>query len=559
MPNVSRKSVRVVLPVLFLCAAAGVVAQQSAGGPANQAIAPGDQDPNLAFPRGISKSIAQGGAGVSWTYGSYQGGMFTFGRLVTSHASAPYVAVVQEKSMGRAQRDGEYLGFVDGMGSLIFDTQDGAVYSYQGDTETLTRRYATPDDIPEDVLASIHNKRYLYVSKRDRTTPLPAAGGAPAGGAHFVAKPQEPDPNFPPGMGDSFKPQGLPLSWVLNGTQPSPMIGTRDVPPPGQARIASIVGFYLGFNSRGSWIASSADGTVYVWNLASRTLTPAAKSWWEAPRDLANPSGLMQAILYYDNHAYAAAKSTGEIEDPNFPPTLAGLRNDVVPVVWSGGTNYGRSLRFANGILGNAGYLGFDERGAWLVGSPESRVFIFDFKTLTLTDAALRVEEVPTSVLARLKNQSPWVVGAIKNQTGTGSATPTSAPAAQLHLDANAARRAQMIGSGPASAAGSAPQIRGTAVSVTAGVLSFTVNDPAAPDNGQSVSYKVTRSGPAMTLSVPGAPPPAGIAGTWIADDPGNKDAIILFTVKDEHTVVGTVMSGLAAEAMKRMGAGGAR
>jgi hypothetical protein len=62
-----------------------------------------------------------------------------------------------------------------------------------------------------------------------------------------------------------------------------------------------------------------------------------------------------------------------------------------------------------------------------------------------------------------------------------------------------------------------------------------------------------------MTLSVPGAPPPAGIAGTWIADDPGNKDAIILFTVKDEHAVVGTVMSGLAAEAMKRMGAGGAR
>lgn len=558
MTSVFRKTMAMVFPLLLLCAAAGVVAQQAAGSPVNPAIAPGDLDPNLAYPHGISRSIARGRSGLNWTYGTYQGGMFVFGRHVTSHASAPYIAISQEKTMGRAQQDGEYLGFVDGMGSLVFDTRDGAVYSYSGDTETLTRRYATLDDIPADVLASIHNKRYLYVSKRDNTTPLPTANGTPAAGTHYVAKPQEPDPNFPPGMGDSFKAEGLPLSWVMHGTQPSPTIGTRDVPPPGQTRISSIPGFYLGFNQRGSWIASSSDGTVYVWNLAARTLVPAAKSWWEAPRDLANPSGLMQAILYYDNHAYAAAPSTGAIEDPNFPPTLAGMRNDVVPVVWTGGTNYGRSVSFENLVLGQASYLGFDERGAWLVGSIENRVFIFDFKTLTVTDAALRVEDVPVKVLARLKNPSLWVEGAIKNQSGSGSAASTNAPAAQLPLDANAAQRARMIGSGPAPASGGAAQISGTAVSVVAGVLSFTVNDPAAPNNGQVVSYKVMRSGPAMTLAAPGVPAQAGMAGTWIADDPDNKEAIILFTVKDEHTVVGTVMTGLAAAAMKRMSAGAA-
>jgi hypothetical protein len=54
-------------------------------------------------------------------------------------------------------------------------------------------------------------------------------------------------------------------------------------------------------------------------------------------------------------------------------------------------------------------------------------------------------------------------------------------------------------------------------------------------------------------MNMQNVPAPTGVTGAWIADDPKNKDGIILFIVKDGNTVAGTPQSGMFAQAIKRM------
>ncbi len=64
------------------------------------------------------------------------------------------------------------------------------------------------------------------------------------------------------------------------------------------------------------------------------------------------------------------------------------------------------------------------------------------------------------------------------------------------------------------------------------------------------MSFNVVRS----AMNNPNAAKPNGIAGAWLGEDPKNKDVIVSLYVQGEGgSVSGTVMTGFAAEALKRM------
>jgi hypothetical protein len=102
-----------------------------------------------------------------------------------------------------------------------------------------------------------------------------------------------------------------------------------------------------------------------------------------------------------------------------------------------------------------------------------------------------------------------------------------------------------------ANSASPSRQLRGSGATIQAGVLTFTLDDSASPDNGKSMSYKVMR--PAVAIVNPNAPKPTGNSGVWMGEDPKNSENVVQFYVQDNCTVAGTVMSGIVAQAMKRM------
>jgi hypothetical protein len=188
---------------------------------------------------------------------------------------------------------------------------------------------------------------------------------------------------------------------------------------------------------------------------------------------------------------------------------------------------------------------------------------------MSLEEAAVTLERVPVSVLSSLRDKTGMTKDAIANLTGHGSegvksanisgrTTPYIPPSVAGDGNAQFAGGKTSTGmSAPSgnstSPAASAAQLRGSGASVNAGTLTFTLDEPGSPASGKRVTYRVTRSTNPAMMNDPNAPAASGNAGTWIADDPNDKDGIILFVVKEEGTVVGTVQTGMVAQAMKRM------
>jgi len=172
--------------------------------------------------------------------------------------------------------------------------------------------------------------------------------------------------------------------------------------------------------------------------------------------------------------------------------------------------------------------------------------------------------------LWNVRNPSPDVKAVIANATGHGSSGAKAASnnkgrnapyiPPQVAGDENAryaggATRTQPFnptgGAGAGGVMGTSAKLKGTGATLGAGVLTFTLDDPSSPDNGKPVSYKVVR--PAIALSIPNAPKPYGNFGVWMGEDPQDSEYIVQFYVLDNGTVMGSVMSGMAAQAMKRM------
>jgi len=262
----------------------------------------------------------------------------------------PYVVMLPKFPDG-PPGTGDYLGFIDGVGTLL-ERYDRTVYVYNRTAHTLVRTYDRIDDIPPDILASLKNRKYIYISSKDRlNTSSAETTSASATPAHFVKNGPELDSNFPDtavGVQDSF-----PMTWQS---------GSITIRSP---QSSAGPGMYLGFNARGSWI-TSANGKLFLWNLSNKSLVEMANTWWDVPMDLRNPSALLQALIYYREHAYSTAAVRGKTPDPNFPPTMQEFSRLYLFVTWQ----YQDMEDLTRAIVGmEAGmpetYLGFDERGAW--------------------------------------------------------------------------------------------------------------------------------------------------------------------------------------------------
>jgi hypothetical protein len=356
-------------------------------------------DPNLPGP--VGRYVVPGGTGLYWVYLPRPPGV---------NPLAPVVCFLPVAQCGQ-QNSGEYLGYVDGKGSLI-QRRVGAVYLFDG--RTLVRQYDSVDGLPPDVLAALRNRQFTYNSVKDRFGAPPDAA-VEALPARIAIPSQRPDPNLPANLGNDSQ-TGFPLGWQLFGTttQPSLMV----IRPAGPAAGA---GLYLGFNERGSWLVSTGDTRVYVWNLQAKSVSLGVANAWEAPLDLANPSPLMLAILYYDAHRYSISPSKGPAPDPNFPPTLAGVSQSTLPVSWE----YPDYLHPGNTVSNllvqvydatrkdEAAYLGFNERGAWIRDKVDLHIYVWNFKTLKLTLLASRLSNVPKDVIASLHNADPMMLARI--------------------------------------------------------------------------------------------------------------------------------------------------
>jgi hypothetical protein len=367
-------------------------------------------DPNMPGRTGT-------GNGFLWTY------LPNFLRVTGLNPAAPVVCFLSELKCG-AQEESNYLGFIDGEGSLIEDRRgDHAVSIYNGPAHTIKKKYQTVDDIPADVFASLRNREFVFNSVNDRSGPPRPQKSSPGGAARFAAKNQVPDPNLPPDQGnDSIT--GFPLGWTLVGGTTQPVTVVR------LSGTAGGTGLYLGFNGRGSWIVSLGNAKVYIWNLASKTMVEGADNWWLAPVDLSNPSPLMQAIVYYDANEdiRSAGSGNGPARDPNLPPSLDENAQAQLPVRWTymDGGGHVRTIPLVsislwtpwNGVGGvNTGssgdlgsYLGFNERGSWIEDGLDGRIYAWDFKTLSVTLLASRLNNIPRDELASLLNPSQKVL-----------------------------------------------------------------------------------------------------------------------------------------------------
>ncbi len=356
-------------------------------------------DPNLPGP--VGRHVVPGGIGLQWVY-------------VTPRPPGlnPLAPVVCFLPAGCGQRNsGDYLGYIDGKGSLI-QSRDGAIYLFDG--RTLVRQYDSTDALPAEVLAALRNRQFTYNSAKDRFGAPPDAA-AQALPARIAIPSQRSDPNLPVNLGNDSQTR-FPLGWQLFGTttQPSLMVIRLAAPAAGP-------GLYLGFNERGSWLVSTGDTRVYVWNLQTKSLSPSAANAWQAPLDLANPSPLMQAILYYDAHRYSLSPSKGPAPDPNFPPTLANMPLGALFVHWEypdylhpGNRVFNLSVEIYEVPPGDeAQYLGFNERGAWIRDEVDLHIYAWNFRTLKLTLLASRLSNVPKDVIALLHNADPTMLAKI--------------------------------------------------------------------------------------------------------------------------------------------------
>lgn len=368
-----------------LSMAPNLIGRQLLAGPNPQ------EDPN--FPGASGKvTIADLGGDITWTKHQgvvldwHQAGDPDFG------VNIPQVMVPRLPS-GRPPGVADYLGFIAGQGSLLELGTKGGIYLFNGPARTLTKKYDTIDQVPPDVLAALKNRKYIYESSRDPVNVLTAAlAEADRATVPTAAKPYEADANLAGMPGDNF-----PLTWDEPRT--SFMVKLPQAQP--------VAAMYMGFNERGSWIAS-ALGKLYLWNLPSKTLVEVSDNWWDAPLDLRNPSAPLQAMIFYRQHQYRTTAGLEQSPDPNFPLVLAGLSRLYLKAIWEfQGNDLSRLLVYL-GAGAPDQYLGFDERGAW-IQSNYGGIYVWSFRTWKLERLASRLSNIPREALLRVHNANGLV------------------------------------------------------------------------------------------------------------------------------------------------------
>jgi hypothetical protein len=248
----------------------------------------------------------------------------------------------------------------------------------------------------------------------------------------------------------------------------------------------------------------------------------------------------------------------GPEQDPNMPVLLYPYPN--APIGWSQGGDLSPQVNFFR-PPSQGTYLGFNAKGSWIKNDADGKVYVWNIKDATLTLGAGNENEVPLD----LRNPSFYMSsGIIARATGhaktgpqvannnKGRTTPYIPPS--VAGDGNAQQgsgetRTAIVSpnSGTGSAgAGTNTQVKGTAATVRAGVLTFT------NEEGASVSWKVMRP-PNQAFGNPNAPKPTGDAGAWLAEDPTDKSAVISLYITENGAVSGSEMTGMAAVALKRI------
>ena len=408
---------------------------------------------------------------------------------------------------------GVYLGFNES-GSWLHNKIDGKTYIWNLKTHTATVGGGKIEDLPTSVLASLRNSAVLGVLARRGVS---------------VAGP-EADPNMP----HTDTPHGGLVSWgyiMPESTLPTVNVGNFEAT-------------YLGFNERGTWMESLWDGKLYLWNGATQTVIEAAKTRFDVPLDLKNQSLTMQGIVAH-LRAHPGDKGTkvSSSKHPEADPNLADDKatHDTTPFAYDYAEGAGTvPAILIRGTAGTGVYLGFNERGSWVKSIWDGNTYVWNAGQKHLELGATSDRDLP----AKLKNPSPALDSLIARAAVRSPDTVAKEQAAAV------------VAHTSGDAYGSSTRINGSKVTIVGGVLKFTLDDPESPDHGKQVIYKVTRSnGPAMPMGAPNTS--SGIAGTWIADDPRTKDGVVMFIVKDDNTIVGTVFHGLAAQAMKTMATSG--
>jgi hypothetical protein len=245
----------------------------------------------------------------------------------------------------------------------------------------------------------------------------------------------------------------------------------------------------------------------------------------------------------YDSAGHLVIADRGVEPDPNMP-NMAGKHNGAI--FWTVDENGPSTVTFIKPTAANGRYLGFNDRGSWILHQNDRKVYVWNGQDRSLTVGAESMAAMPLDVIASLRNSKMRAYLAKRMNNGD-----PATPAANSGTPAGGG--AFTPGTNPASnPMGAVSKLTGERATIRAGVLTFIVNDPASPYNGKPVSYKVVR--PAIAIANPNAPRPNDITGQWVGEDPNNRDAVLLFFVQGNTGAVSMqAMSGPAAAAMKRM------
>ncbi len=381
----------------------------------------------------------------------------------------------------------------------------------------------------------------VYPTGQNSTSVAIAGGAAAPLRPAPLPVPQAGAPQTDPNVPGPASALNLPLRWAVPAGSSVPYAWFNG----GLRAESGQHARYLGFNDEGSWFEHADDHQVYVWNLQTLALTRRYARVADLPPGLLAglknaPPAPHEASLAGAQPALAArelppARRGGEEPDPNFPAALAYNGQTGLPVTWTagGGGIPQPELHFDQYSNNSPGqYLGFNERGSWIIGQ-DGKIYIWHLRTFSLLLGANRVQDLPREVLQSLRNRS-GSVGNLLGENDTPAAPPPPKPApAPSRLDPSLFTGAGMASSSAGTT--SAPAITGRHAAISQGVLSFVRAD------GSKASYKVAR--PRMLTTTPGLAAGAdGLSGGWIALEDNGKG--ILFTVQGDGSVGGQEMPG---------------
>jgi len=460
----------------------------------------------------------------------------------------------------------------DPLGDFVYSIQPGltALFSYQFDATSGGITLASASPYPTDPagypssVAFDPSGRYAYVASGTGRLVLYAVdadtgalqfnGPYPSGQALVLVVVAEPgatksttqrrapqpfpkaanaqtDPNLPAGNNS----QSLPLRWTVPASATVPVAWFNGAWRAESGQHAR----YLGFNAEGSWLEHADDHHIYVWNLKTLELTRRFDSLADMPPSLHSalqnaPPPMTEAASATaradTSHAISATRHPEEEEDPNFPKALANNGSTGLPVTWlAGGGTVPQLMLHFDAFYNTAGaeYLGFNERGAWMVSAKDGRVYVWDMRTLTLLQGANSLREIPKDVMRSLRNAQSSV-RAVLGEDHKAAAVPATAQPVPVAprgggMFDDAARRAvaDLGATQPARHAGAAGSFTATGASIKGSILTVTLAD------GSTQSMPVERP--------PTTTPTHGISGTWISyGDTAKKVAGKMVVIQDD-------------------------